>query len=143
MADDLLARADQCDWLDVTVGYDADVQYAATREAGFSVSTDSVMSTMGTPAFLSEGLIQGLPALVSTATPATDAELAGCLTYKASDRADLVRQMTRMMTDQGLYAGLIRNLPLDAVQHYDRSQSWGSSFAKLLAKVHGLDQYFA
>jgi len=136
--EDLSALGLQTDGLDVHVGYDGERMLRALQAVGLVVVADYYTATKALPTYLPEALISGVPALISTSTPATVEQMALCETFRAGDRDDLVRQLKRLMSDDQAYQKLKDNLPMDPTPHYDRSQSWGSGIARLLAEIYGV-----
>lgn len=126
-------------WLDLRLGYSAERQLEAVHEADLLVVPDLAQSIKASVEFLPEALVQGLPALISSSVAATDEERACCAEFQAGDMAGLSEQLDRLWGDDAAFQALAAKGPLDPAPYFDRSQSWGSAIAKLLAKIAGIN----
>ena len=136
--EELSRLGESLDGLSVQVGFDAESHQQALENSDLVVVSDFYSAMKALPTYLPEALISGIPALISSATPANMEELAHCETYQWDDPDDLVRQLKRLMLDDAAFQKLQSILPMDASPYFDRSQSWGSGIARLLAKIYGI-----
>ena len=131
----LLRAAEQVDGLEIVVGYDRHKMDVALANSDLVIAADRFEGMQALPIFLPEALMNGVPALISSATPARETEQEHCAVFKAGELKDLERQIVRLSSDQSSYAELRRNLPMPPGSHYDRSQSWGSGIVRLIGEI--------
>lgn len=132
------AMANSYNGLSFASGFDAEVQQQQVAKADLLVVPEPADALIGTPTFLPEGLINGLPALVSSTTPLREAEQDLCVVYQAGDQRDLEETLRRLYLDDDAYGTISDRLPLDDASFRDASLSWGSGIAQIFGKIAGI-----
>jgi len=82
-----------------------------------------------------EAAAHGVPSILSSVVPA--AELLGnsCLVFDADNQAELTQKILRFVGDTQSYQDAVAHLSGVRDQIYDRSLSWGSQLARVLARL--------
>lgn len=131
------AKAENTEGMHFASGFDAQVQAAQVQLADLLVVPEPADALTGTPVFLPEALVCGVPALVSSTVPLSSAERVGCDIFKAGDFGEMENRLRHLYGDDA-YQDLCARVPVDDAPYRDATQSWGSGIARIFGEIAGI-----